>query len=78
MITEPVEAWTFDPVAPSVYFAFRPKGVYKLTPIDLVAMEEEETDRRVVERTHEVYGKLPPFTLFQADPNCGRTLGQND
>ena len=42
LVNDYVQAWRYGPVIPSIYYSFRPYGVYDLTPIPLV--EESDID----------------------------------
>lgn len=36
LVNDYVQAWRYGPVIPSIYYSFRPHGVYNLQPIPLV------------------------------------------
>ena len=42
LINEYVQAWRYGPVIPSIYYSFRPQGIYDLEPMQFV--EESEID----------------------------------
>ena len=59
LINDYVEAWKFGPVVSTVYFAFRPHGVFDLAPLDLVEEKEIAPDIEVLLNwVDKTYGKL--------------------
>ena len=53
LVNEYVQAWRYGPVIPSIYYSYRPQGVYNLKPVDLV--QEVDLDDETVELLPAVY-----------------------
>ena len=49
LVNDYVQAWRYGPVIPSIYYSFRPHGVYGLNPIPLVQESDidDETDNLI-------------------------------
>ena len=63
LITDFAQAWKHGPVVPSVYYAFRPYGVYGLQKIDLIERKEQRGAKSIISQTYKIYGHMAPFTL---------------
>ncbi len=63
LITDLAEAWRYGPVVPSVYFGFRPQGVYNLRPANLIESDLDEDAESMTIQTYKRYGNLTPFQL---------------
>lgn len=56
LVNDHVQAWKYGPVIPSIYYAFRPYGVYRLPPIPLVKeVEEIKIDDKIDDLLISVY-----------------------
>ena len=58
LVTDPVEAWKYGPVIPSVYYGFRPRGIDNLRPLDLIPVEIDDPEQRIMRFVYESYGSL--------------------
>ncbi len=54
LVNDYVQAWKYGPVIPSIYYAFRPYGIYDLKPIPLV--QEDDMDDEMDSLMVSVYG----------------------
>ncbi len=53
LVNDYVQAWRYGPVIPSIYYAFRPFGIYRLDPIQLV--QESAIDSEIDSLLASVY-----------------------
>ena len=49
LVNDYVQAWRYGPVIPSIYYSFRPHGIYDLNPIPLVQESDfdDDTDKLI-------------------------------
>ena len=59
LISETVEAWKYGPVVPSVYYFFRPQGVYGLSVVSQLRERSMDAyDQAILKRVYEIYGNM--------------------
>lgn len=59
LVNDYVQAWRYGPVIPSIYYAFRPYGIDKLNPIQLVEESAIESDvNKLLVSVYELYRNL--------------------
>ena len=58
LINEQAEAWSYGPVLPTVYYAFRRFGTDNLRSIDIYGDELDDDTRALLDRVYEMYGQL--------------------
>ena len=63
LINEEAEAWSYGPVLPTVYYAFRRFGTDNLRPIAIYGEELDDDTKALLDRVYEMYGRLPPKDL---------------
>ena len=63
LVNEYVQAWRYGPVIPSIYYAFRPRGVYDLDPYPLI--QEGELDSEVDDLMVSVFGMYRRLSATQ-------------
>ena len=60
LINEEAEAWSYGPVLPAVYYAFRRFGTDNLDPIAVYGEEIDDDTKAMLDRIYEMYGHLSP------------------
>ena len=63
LVNDYVQAWKYGPVIPSIYYSFRPQGVYNLKPIPLVHQSDFDDD--VDDLISSVYDIYKPLSANQ-------------
>ena len=63
LINEQAEAWSYGPVLPAVYYAFRRFGTDDLRPIAIYGEELDDDTKALLDRVYEMYGRLSPKDL---------------
>ena len=63
LINEQAEAWSYGPVIPTVYYAFRKFGTSNLSPIPMYDGELDDDTKALLDRVYEMYGQLSPKDL---------------
>ena len=66
LINEYVQAWQYGPVVPTIYYSFRPYGVYGLKRRNVVRNQiiDEETSE-FIEVVYDLYESLSDYKLSQ-------------
>lgn len=66
LVNDYVQAWRYGPVIPSIYYAFRPHGVYNLQKIPIVVkFPIDKKTNAFVESVYEAYKHLSGGRLSQ-------------
>jgi len=66
LVNDYVQAWRYGPVIPSIYYAFRPFGVYGLKAIPIVKEETiDSDDYDFIEAVYDLYKDLSGTRLSQ-------------
>ena len=66
LINDYVQAWRYGPVIPSIYYSFRPYGVYGLSKIPIVKEQIiDDDDCEFIEAVYELYKDLTDSKLTQ-------------
>ncbi len=74
LVNDYVQAWRYGPVIPSIYYAFRPHGVYGLKPINIVKEETiDDGTNDILESVFGLYkdlsdGQLSQLTHIEGGP----------
>jgi uncharacterized phage-associated protein len=78
LLDEPVQAWRYGPVVPSVYNAVRVFGSAPVTTVSGANPEFQFSDneREIMERVVNGYGKYNGITLSAATHNAGTPWSQ--
>lgn len=58
LINEQAEAWSYGPVIPTVYYAFRKFGSSNLSPISIYEDKLDDDTKALLDRVYEMYGQL--------------------
>ena len=59
LVNDYVQAWRYGPVIPSIYYSFRPHGVYDLKPIPLVReIDIDEATNKLIAIVYALYEDL--------------------
>ena len=73
LILDRIEAWEYGPVIPAVYHAFRPQGIYNLSPFHMHEREIEPEIDELLEEVYDLYkessaGQLSRLTHVKGGP----------
>ena len=63
LILDRIEAWEYGPVIPAVYHAFRPQGIYDLSPLPMYEREIEPDVANLLEEVYSLYKDVPATQL---------------
>lgn len=66
LVNDFVQAWRYGPVIPTIYYSFRPYGVYSLQSIPIVKEQTiQEDDQEFMESIFKLYENLSDAQLSQ-------------
>ncbi len=65
LIRDRIEAWTYGPVIPNLYFAFRKQDRFNLFPLGVSKEPLDAQCESIVRQVYEIYGGLHPMRLSE-------------
>ena len=82
LVIDRIEAWDYGPVIPAVYYAFRPQGVYGLSPLPMHEAPLEGNIKKLLEEVYDLYkgksaSRLSTLTHVRGGP-WDKTYGRGN
>ena len=78
LINEYVQAWRYGPVIPSIYYSFRPQGIYDLKPTQFIHESEIDDDtKELIPAVYDLYSHLGDGRFDKSDSYQRGTLADD-
>lgn len=63
LVIDGVEAWQYGPVISTIYYSFRPQGVYSIKPFEMYERPLDDQAHALLYQVYDMYKDMPAWKL---------------